>query len=144
VAATAVDTSVIIAGLLAWHEHHENAFRSLTALLDSEDEFILPAPVLMEAYSVMTRLPPPHRLSPRDAFSLLDTSFRQCARIAQLGGRDIWPFLRDAAQDGTAGGQTYDAQILACAAKAGAERMLTLNTRDFERLAPSEIEVVTP
>ena len=56
----------------------------------------------------------------------------------------MWTFLRTASANGIAGGQTYDAQIVRCAVKAGAARILTLNTRDFERLAPSGMEVVAP
>jgi len=56
----------------------------------------------------------------------------------------MWTFLRNASENGVAGGQTYDAQILRCAVKGGAARILTLDTRDFERLAPASIEVVTP
>ncbi len=141
---TAIDSSVIIAGLLSWHEHHERAFQAIDALLNAEGEIIVPAPALMESYSVMTRLPHPHRLNPQDAFALLDQSFRQCVRVVPLPGREMWAFLRNASESGVAGGRAYDAQIVRCAAKAGAARILTLNTRDFERLAPASIEVVAP
>lgn len=141
---TAIDTSVIIAGLLAWHNDHERAVNCLEELLDSEDGIILPAPVIVEAYSVLTRLPPPHRVSAHDAFLLLDHSFRGAARVSQLSPRDIWGFVQAVSEAGTAGGQTYDAQILACAQKAGAEKIATLNVAHFERLAPPDIEVVIP
>jgi len=141
VPATAVDTSVIVAALLSWHERHEDAFRALEALLASNDGIVLPAPALVEAYSVMTRLPPPHRLAPKDAFALLEESFRGAATVVQLTPEEVWLFLQNLAEAGVHGGQTYDGQIVACAARQGAQEILTLNPRDFERLAPPELAV---
>ena len=48
---TAADTSVIVAALLAWHNSHEAA---LDSLIDAQAVgLILPAPALVEAYSVI-------------------------------------------------------------------------------------------
>lgn len=58
---TAIDTSVIVPGLLFWHEKHEAASAALVQLLESGNEVVLPLHSLVEAYAVMTRLPPPHR-----------------------------------------------------------------------------------
>lgn len=141
---TAVDSNVIIAALLSWHKYHERAFESLEALLESGEDITLPAPALVESYSAMTRLPHPHCLSLQDAFVLLDSSLRESVRVVQLTSRDMWSFLREASGEGTTGGQTYDVQTLACVVADGATRVLALNTRDFERLAPSSIEVAAP
>ena len=37
-----------------------------------------------------------------------------------------------------------NALILACARKGGAQRVLTLDRRDFQRLATGEMEIVVP
>ena len=58
--ATALDASVIVAALLAAHEHHGPAATELGALLAEPGDVILPLQALVEAYSVMTRLPSPH------------------------------------------------------------------------------------
>ena len=141
---TAIDTSVIVAAHLSRHDHHKASFRALAATLESEESLILPLPALTEAYSVLTRLPTPHRLSPADAFQVLHRSFREVASIVSLSGQDVWPFFADLSQSGSAGGATYDFQIIACAVKGGAERILTLNTRHFERLKPDGLEIVNP
>ncbi len=139
---TAVDTSLIVAALLAWHESHEPA---LAALIDAlAGHLVLPAPALAEAYSVMTRLPAPHRISPADACELLSGSFEQRATIVGLTGKETWRFLHETADRHVAGGSTYDALILACARKGGAQRVLTLDRRDFTRLGAAEIEIVVP
>ncbi len=139
---TAVDTSVLVAALLAWHESHEPA---RDALLDAlRGALVVPAPALAEAYSVMTRLPAPHRISPADACELLSGSLERRAKVVGLSEKETWRFLHRNASDGVAGGSTYDALILACARKGGAKRVLTLDRRDFLRLAIGEIEVVVP
>ena len=45
------------------------------------------APALVEAYAVLTRLPPPHRLSPADALALLEADFIHPAKIITLDKR---------------------------------------------------------
>lgn len=141
---TAIDTSVIVAAHLVRHDHHKASFHALAATLESEESIVLPLPALTEAYSVLTRLPAPNRLSPEDAFQVLHRSFREVASIVSLSSQDVWPFLADLAQGRFAGGATYDFQIIACAVKGGADRILTLNTRDFERLKPERLQIVNP
>ena len=53
------DTSVLVPALLPFHDRHRDALRNLAAT-----ELDLPAHVLLETYSVLTRLPAPHRLEP--------------------------------------------------------------------------------
>ena len=140
---TAVDTSIVVAALLEWHEAHELAFTSLSTALDKE-EVAVPASALFEAYSVMTRLPHPHRLSPRDASTVLARSLKQHARVVGLRPKRVWSVLEGFSREGVAGGAAYDGRILAEAQAGGAERLLTLNARDFERLGTDGITIVTP
>lgn len=130
---TAVDTSVLVAALLTWHERHDAAARALARAMDSSEGFVIPVHVLVECYAVLTRLPPPHRLSPADAASLLDANFRE-ARLASFPSRSVWPLLARLSDKEIAGGATYDAMILDTARTAGATALLTLNSRDFERV----------
>jgi predicted nucleic acid-binding protein len=138
----AVDTSVIVAALLGWHEEHEIARKALERGLTAE-RIVLPAPALIEAYAVMTRLPAPHRLSPVDAAALLRDTFAGVPTIA-LDGGEVWKLIWDLEATRIAGGRSYDGHILACARKAGARKLLTLNDRDFRALGDSEIEIARP
>ena len=139
----AVDTSVLVAALLTWHEHHG---RSLSALQEAMDAgpLVIPVPALVESYAVMTRLPSPHRLSPRDAHALLEQNFAATARVQSLSGADCWAMLARLATESVAGGRTYDAQILAAAVRSGAAVLLTLNVDHFEALAGERIEIRSP
>jgi predicted nucleic acid-binding protein len=142
---TALDSSIILAGLLAWHEAHDRAFRALVQARANEDAaLVVPAPALVEAYAVMTRLPAPHRLAPADAIALLSGSFEGRSTVVSLSGTETWRFLHAAADHEIAGGRGYDALILQCARKARATTLLTLDRRDFSRLDPGGIRIVVP
>ena len=116
----AIDTSVVVAAFASWHEDHATAAR---ALRDHPD---LPAPVALEAYAVLTRLPPPHRASAGIVRDFLARAFP----VAWLTlPDDGWPRLLDALRDlGVMGGASYDAVIGLTALHNGRE-LLTLDRR---------------
>jgi predicted nucleic acid-binding protein len=138
----AVDTSVVVAALLGWHEDHAPARAALEAGL-AAGRLIVPAPVPVEAYSVMTRLPAPHRISPADAVALLGDTFRDVTVIA-LEPKEIWTLLAWLDERKIAGGRAYDGHILACSKKGRARRLFTLNARDFLAFDEPGIEIVRP
>ena len=98
------DTSCMVAALCAWHDDHESATSELNRRLSQRESMILAAPALVEAYAVLTRLPPPHRLSPSDALRLLDSSFMSAGRTVALDAASYRGLLRQAATDAVAGG----------------------------------------
>ena len=141
--ATVVDSSVLVAALASWHENHDEARVALERAMDPAGGLVLPADVLVETYSVLTRLPSPHLLSPANALRLLEENFAN-ARTVALAATDVWRLLRTLAANQVAGGAVYDARIVAAAIKGGATRILTLNSRHFSRLAPDGLAVVVP
>ncbi len=140
---TAVDSSILVAALSTWHEGHDEARAALEQEMDSGEGLVLPADALVETYSVLTRLPSPHRLAPADALRLIEENFADTRTVA-LAASDTWRLLRALANDRVAGGAVYDARIVAAAVKGGASRILTLNGRDFSRLAPDGLAVIVP
>ncbi len=140
----AFDTSVIVAAMLGWHEQHASALRTLQQAFD-RNRVVVPGPALIEAYSVMTRLPAPHRLSPSDTRELLDETFSAAARVVPLTAQELWRLVRELSEQQVAGGRAYDAHILACARKAEASVLWTFNERDFQALVDDdEIAIRTP
>lgn len=122
----AVDTSVVVAAFASWHESHESASRAL----DRQPR--LPAHVLLETYSVLTRLPAPHRAAAEIVKEFLEERFPQA--LLSLPTPEMRKLLGAAATSGLAGGAIYDALIAATAKYAGA----TLITRDRRALAVYE------
>jgi predicted nucleic acid-binding protein len=133
----------MVAAVCAWHEHHDRAAREIEGRFRRGETMLIAGPALIESYSVLTRLPAPHRLSPADAVALLDANFMR-AKIIALDGRSYVALLRRAADDGIAGGQTYDAVIATCVLKAKAHALLTFNADHFRSVAERGMNVVVP
>jgi predicted nucleic acid-binding protein len=140
----ALDASVIVAGLLSWHEYHQAASAELVPLLKRPEKIVVPLHSLVEAYAVLTRLPPPHRLSPENSLALLEGSFRGCSTIVGLHGEEGWDLIEELGRQSIAGGTSYDGLIVACARKGDAQRILTFNRKHFERLGSEGINIVVP
>ncbi len=138
----AIDTSVVVAALVTTHESHGESLSALQAALESPP-VVVPGAVLLESYSVLTRLPAPMRLSPASALRLLRHAFHGCAEVPELDAGSAWALLAEAVGGALAGGIIHDAHIAACARRAGATRVLTLNPRHFARVA-ADLGILTP
>ena len=62
-----VDTSVLVAAFGSWHMSHQVARRALG------NAFVPIAHTLLEAYSTLTRMPAPVRVTPADALTYLES-----------------------------------------------------------------------
>jgi len=111
------DTSIIVPALLSWHPDHSTCRTALQSVSK------IPVHVLLETYSVLTRLPAPHRISPGDAGAVIEAL--PFAPVALPGSRaaTLVPWC---AGLGIRGGAVYDALIARTAAHHGLE----LLTRD--------------
>lgn len=138
------DSNCLVAVVSPWHPHHHAAQTELGRRLDHGEVMFLAAPALIEAYSVLTRLPPPYRLSPAEAHHLLQTNFVSEGTVVALDERAYLDLLRRAARDGIAGGRTYDAVIAACAVRANVQAFLTFNEQHFSGLTPPGLTIVVP
>ncbi|MGH7484559.1 MAG: type II toxin-antitoxin system VapC family toxin [bacterium] len=109
----AVDTSVVVAGFASWHEYHEPA----RSVLDGGAGLI--EHCAQETYSVLTRLPPPHRCSGSVVRDFLRARFpRPFLRLDIAAYRDFVLRLPDRE---ISGGAAYDALVAATAVHCGAE-----------------------
>jgi predicted nucleic acid-binding protein len=133
----------MIAAMCSWHEHHSQAAGEIQRRLERRERMIVAAPALVETYAVLTRLPPPHRLSPEDSLALIEANFIKGAKVIVLQAGSYRDLLRQAPRNGVAGGQTYDAVIATCAIKGKASAVLTFNPGDF-LFAARQIDIVVP
>jgi predicted nucleic acid-binding protein len=114
----AVDTSVVVAAFASWHEGH----RAALAILGRRPR--LPGHAAIESFSVLTRLPSPHRVPPELVTAFLAARFP--APFLTLPAAGQRRLIRETAETKLAGGAIYDALIAATARHAGA----TLLSRD--------------
>lgn len=100
---TAVDTSVIVAAFATWHDRHADGRAAVSSAA------VLPAHAAVEATSVLSRLPPPHRSPVGTVVAFLAHHFPVGPRA--LTGPAHLELLRSAAVAGIAGGALYDALV---------------------------------
>jgi predicted nucleic acid-binding protein len=133
----------MIALVSGWHATHELVTLEVEARLDRGEEMVIAAPALVESYAVLTRLPAPHRISSTVAAQILELSFMEYVTVA-LEPDAYRSLIVHAPGRAIAGGALYDAVILECALHAGADAVLTLNGRHFNRLAGEAVKVIVP
>lgn len=143
---TFCDTNVLIAAFLQSHPHHNTARPVLERIKAGRDEGYVAAHSLAEVYAVLTRLPGSDQVAPGVAWQLISENVLKNFTIVGLTNKEYAETLERVAADGVEGGKTYDALLLAAAAKSGAERIYTTNVRHFQSLATADMHsrIVAP
>jgi predicted nucleic acid-binding protein len=134
----------MIATICSWHEHHERAVREIEVRLKRKEQMSVAAHSLAESYSVLTRLPAPHRIAPAEAMTLLESNFIRSVKVVALPSSAYVSLLRAAPQTDVSGGRTYDAIIAACARRVRARTLLTFNEQHFALFSSSGLEIIVP
>ena len=122
----AVDSSVVIAAFATWHEYHSLARKAMS----SRPRLVAHAAV--ESYSVLTRLPPPHRAHPSIVHAFITERFTEpFLTLSEAGYQEL---LATVAARQILGGSAYDALI----AFTAAEHQATLLSLDQRATATYE------
>jgi predicted nucleic acid-binding protein len=108
-----------------------------------EIELLAATHSLAELYSVLSALPAKPRISPADAWRLIQENVTASAHLIALSPNEYFATIQQASERGPSGGVIYDALIACAARKAGADRLLTLNQRDFRRVWPEGDSILT-
>jgi predicted nucleic acid-binding protein len=141
-----LDTSVLIASVVARHDFHSRAFPLLQRIQSGKDEGLASAHGLAEMYAILTKLPPPFRHTPEQALLSIEENVLKHFQICSLDGDDYASLIRQAALSGIHGGTIYDAVLLKSADKAKPDRIYTFNLKHFLAIAPETLasRLVTP
>ncbi len=99
----AADSSVVIAAFATWHEHHAIAHKAMAGRPR------LVAHAAVETYSVLTRLPPPHRAHPSIVHAFLTERFAE--PFLTLSATGYQQLLATVAARQISGGPACDALI---------------------------------
>ncbi|MBD1857878.1 PIN domain-containing protein [Leptolyngbya boryana CZ1] len=136
------DTNIIVAALSEAHEMHDRARPWLEQVqIDRTIEGFISTHSFAESYSILTRLPPPYRISPANAERLLSEDLTQFTRIS-LTAEDYQAVLRKVVQMNISGGGIYDTLIAYAALKANVDMLLTFNVKHFVRLGEEVAQLV--
>ena len=103
----AADTSVAVAAFASWHEFHERARKALDGGVRLIDHCAL------ETYSVLTRLPSPHRCTGAMVRDFLRLKFDE--PYLRLEARAHKEFVLELPDHAITGGAAYDALVAATA-----------------------------
>lgn len=139
------DTSVLVASLIESHSEHENSIIWLENALNKKFEFYISNHTLAEIFAVLTSIPVKPKISVGMASALLKENILKHAKLISLTAKDYQDAIENISNLGFSGGVIYDALIYQAAIKAKANKILTLNVRDFERInTSSKITIVKP
>lgn len=127
------DTSVLVAAIVTSHSRHSSAFQWMKRAKAREFDAIICSQTLAELYSVLTTMPLRPRISPFDAFRLMEESVQKNFSAVSLATSDYARILRSMGERNLSGGIIYDALLAGAAKKAQADSLLTLNPKDFQR-----------
>ncbi len=140
---TLFDTSCLVAAFCAWHESHERCRLAFSKAKAHDGALVVAAHTIIELYSVLSRLPAPHRLAPDVCYQIIQENLR-VAHTVPATTQTYWDVLIGCRAKNISGGTVYDALIVQAAVIAKVQTIVTLNTKHFSRLVPDEIAVVSP
>jgi predicted nucleic acid-binding protein len=127
------DTNVLVSAAESSHRHHDRAFRCLEHA--TRPTAYCGVHTLAEVYATLTRLPVRPPLRPEQCLVFIE-ELTERLTVVSLTAAEYLTTIRRAADAGLAGGIIYDALLLACARKCGADVIYTFNTDHFTRIAP--------
>jgi len=139
-----LDTSVLVAAMVESHPAHARALPWVQRVQDGVDIGLVAAHSLAELYAIFTTLPVQPRIPPAVAQQLINNILGRF-KVVFLSDEDYIAVINHLSDLGIVGGATYDALILHAAVKANADRVVTLNEKDFLRVHPALADkIVSP
>jgi predicted nucleic acid-binding protein len=126
------DTTVLVAAMVEDEKRHEPCAQALEEAKDGYASIHS----LAECYATLTGGRLGVQLSPADAASLVRHNLHDHLSLVSLTATEYLKLLDAAGPAGARGGAIYDLLLLACARKAKAGKIYTLNHRHFIALAP--------
>jgi len=139
------DTSVLVAALVKLHPTHSQAVNWLKRAKSHDLDMIISSHTLAELYAVLTTLPVSPKITPEMAWRLISENIEGVAAIISLSASDYIAAIKHLRDSGLSGGIIYDALAFKAAIKSNADKLITFNVADFERLWPAEkIQILSP
>ena len=131
-----LDTNIIVADAVEDHEFHARAVSLIHEAQRRRWTLFLSAHGLAEAYAVLTGAPFSHRISPAEAWLILQENVLQLFEIQSLSRTDYTEVARSCGTLGLSGGAIFDAIHIQAARRANCARIYTFDVGDFRRVAP--------
>lgn len=133
------DTTVLIAASEQSHPHYTRARPALLRVAAGKDRGFIGVHSIAEVYAGLTRLPVQPRIHPTEATRIITENILPHFEVIPIGKKDYLDAVNAMGNGGWVGAKIYDALLLICAVKSGAERIYTFNLADFRQLAPATL-----
>ena len=131
-----LDSATLIAAMLPDHAHHAQAYPWLARAKAGVFEYFVSGHSLAEVYSVLTKVPRKPRISPPDAWKLLEENVTTSASVVTLSGADYAALIAELSLRPVIGGAVYDAVIAKAAELVEVDRLITFNEAHFQQVWP--------
>jgi predicted nucleic acid-binding protein len=131
-----LDTNVLVAGSLREHSQHALAQAVMESIQTGKTKGYTSGHAFLETYSILTRLPTLPRIPAAQALALVQENILKHFTMVVLTASEYSSLVTRLGGEGIGGGQVYDALHLACARKAGVDRIYTFDVRHFQAIAP--------
>lgn len=138
------DTSVLVSAMVDQLPRHQPALDCFVCYTSGRYSAVCSTHALAETYATLTALPLPRRILPDEARKLIETNVLSRLTVLELSWQDYENAIRRSAEVGLSSGIIYDALHLACAEKAGCQRLYTYNVAHFTRLEPLRVTITSP
>ena len=129
-----------MAASVADHPHHSRAWPALQRVAMGKDQGFVGAHSIAETYAALTRVPVVPRIHPSEAARIVRDNVLRICSVVPADAAQYLEALATVQEKGLAGAKIYDALLLACAARSGAERVYTFNLSDFRELASVDMQ----
>lgn len=134
------DTSVLVAASERSHPHHSPAWLALQKIVQGQDAGFMSAHSIAEVDAALTRLPVRPRIQPAEAQRIITENILPHLTVVTVEQEDYEAVLKDMGTGGVPGAKIYDALLLHCASKCGADNIYTFNLGDFKQLAAEPLQ----
>jgi predicted nucleic acid-binding protein len=131
------DTSVLVAACVESHPHYGQARPALLRVTNRKDQGFMSVHSIAETYAALTRVPVQPRIHPAEAARIVTDNILAHFETVPASKKDYIEALKVVRDGGWSGAKIYDALLIGCAARSGAERIYTFNLADFRQLAPN-------
>lgn len=132
------DTSILVAAAASVHSHHDLATPWFAALNSRQFEACLSCHVIAEFYSTMTNLKFDFAIDPGLLASTLEKQIKSNFKIIHIPDRVYFDAAFRTARFMGRGAKIYDILHFEAALAAKCDALVTLNFRDFSRVADGE------
>jgi predicted nucleic acid-binding protein len=127
------DSSVLIAAFWGGHANHGASIQCLSGANKKHSSCGIHS--LAEVYAVMSSLPVTPGIPPEQVMLFVE-EVRSRLTVVSLDEKEYFQTIQKCADRGFTSGRVYDALLLSCAGKSGAQTIFTWNLKQFQVLAP--------